>query len=442
MGRLTDAINVNNALGGQNLSDKGVVVAENATTYEIMNAIAEVSGGGVQYTSIEYNEDDTITLTDKDGIDHKMVCTYDDAGKLVGATYDGKAVELTYEGENLVVVGKTDIDLSGTKVRHEIEIFSAGNIVSSSMGTKTNDGMAIYGIGYYKAAVGNIFNSGYLISKDPDAVLTANITKTSQITYNDTIWYYGYRETTNDKSTYTDGVVSPYDAGKVDGTAAVKKILDYYFNIDGSIVPDFQNGFALGMASGGVVEVVDPTIETLIDNNGVLDSTEGTVEDKVEKLIDLAEKGENDTLKAMLLDTLTEFTITDEFSLENTRLHCASLEKFIAPNLIGKLAGYEFYLCTKIKYIDLGKITSISYTAITGCHRLETVILRNTDTIVTLPSAFTNNNSILRDDYTYFCYFYVPKALLENYKEATNWSNYANRFRAIEDYPEITGGVI
>ena len=53
---------------------------------------------------------------------------------------------------------------------------------------------------------------------------------------------------------------------------------------------DFQNGFAIGLASGGVVEVVDTTeidnLETLIDNSGVLDSTEGTATEKVEELID------------------------------------------------------------------------------------------------------------------------------------------------------------
>lgn len=43
---IIDAINTNNTLGRQNLRDKGVVVAENATTYEIMSAIADVSGGG------------------------------------------------------------------------------------------------------------------------------------------------------------------------------------------------------------------------------------------------------------------------------------------------------------------------------------------------------------------------------------------------------------
>lgn len=38
-------------------------------------------------------------------------------------------------------------------------------------------------------------------------------------------------------------------------------------------------------------------------------------------------------------------------------------------------------------------------------------------------------------------YIYVPKALLEDYKVATNWSVYANQFRAIEDYPDICGEV-
>lgn len=32
------------------------------------------------------------------------------------------------------------------------------------------------------------------------------------------------------------------------------------------------------------------------------------------------------------------------------------------------------------------------------------------------------------------CYFYVPSSLVETYKTATNWSTYADRFRAIEDY--------
>lgn len=37
-------------------------------------------------------------------------------------------------------------------------------------------------------------------------------------------------------------------------------------------------------------------------------------------------------------------------------------------------------------------------------------------------------------------YIYVPAALVDSYKAATNWSTYADQIRAIEDYPDITGG--
>ena len=101
-----------NKLGRTNLAEKGVELPETATTYEIMSKIAEiVSGGGTEYTSIVYNADNTITLTDKDGVIHTMSCTYED-GKLISATYDGKAVDLTYNGDALVKVGKTAVDIA------------------------------------------------------------------------------------------------------------------------------------------------------------------------------------------------------------------------------------------------------------------------------------------------------------------------------------------
>jgi hypothetical protein len=37
-------------------------------------------------------------------------------------------------------------------------------------------------------------------------------------------------------------------------------------------------------------------------------------------------------------------------------------------------------------------------------------------------------------------YIYVPSALVETYKTASNWVTYAAQIRAIEDYPEITEG--
>jgi hypothetical protein len=192
-------------------------------------------------------------------------------------------------------------------------------------------------------------------------------------------------------------------------------------------------------SSGGGTE----ELENLIDNSGVLDSTEGTVEDKVEQLIDLAEKGKNDTLRARLTNTLTEYTITEAFTIGNHAFNgCSNLRKFVAPNLQGGFATNVFYGCVQLHFVDLGRTTGLQSASFNGNHRIETVILRKADETVTLSGAFSNTNSITNPNYAYQCYFYVPKALLEDYKVATNWSNYANRFRAIEDYPEITGGVI
>lgn len=106
-----------NALGKTNLAEKGVKLPDTATTYNIMQAIAEIvgsSGSGTEYTSIVYNTDNTVTLTDTDGAVHTMSCTYE-GDKLIGVTYDGKAVELTYNGDALVKVGKTAVDLANAK---------------------------------------------------------------------------------------------------------------------------------------------------------------------------------------------------------------------------------------------------------------------------------------------------------------------------------------
>lgn len=72
-------------------------------------------------------------------------------------------------------------------------------------------------------------------------------------------------------------------------------------------------------------------------------------------------------------------------------------------------------------------------------------IVFSSDTLVTLNSSValigspTNTYCPISPAYTGDNpgYIYVPKALVEEYKTATNWSVFADKFRAIEDYPEI-----
>ena len=102
-----------NALGVANLTEKGVKLPDNSTTYEIMQCIANIVGGdsGKTYTSIIYKDNNTIELLDKDGVVHTMMCGYSVDGKLVTVTYDDKSVKLTYEGNKLIKVGATVVDL-------------------------------------------------------------------------------------------------------------------------------------------------------------------------------------------------------------------------------------------------------------------------------------------------------------------------------------------
>lgn len=112
-----------NALGIKNLKEKGVGLFSSGiiTTYDIMEAISMiiVGGGGIEYIDITYNEDNTIILTDKDGVEHTMECEYTD-GKLTSVKYDGKAVKLTYDGDVLVKVGKTEVDMSNAPTSIEL----------------------------------------------------------------------------------------------------------------------------------------------------------------------------------------------------------------------------------------------------------------------------------------------------------------------------------
>lgn len=97
--------------------------------------------------------------------------------------------------------------------------------------------------------------------------------------------------------------------------------------------------------------------------------------------------------------------------------------------MVGK---YAFCDCAKLTSADLSSVTTIGMCAFMRCSRLTALILRKS-TLVTLEAttALLSASKV---------YIYVPSALVDSYKTATNWSSYASKIRAIEDYPEICGG--
>ena len=116
---------------------------------------------------------------------------------------------------------------------------------------------------------------------------------------------------------------------------------------------------------------------------------------------------------------------------------CSSL-KYINLQSCKSIKGHNiFYNCTSLQSIDFPSLTAINSgtTDIFKNTSLTAIILRS-ETMCTLNSAYAFRDSPIANGTGYI---YVPSALIDSYKTATNWSTYANQFRAIEDYPDICG---
>lgn len=115
---------------------------------------------------------------------------------------------------------------------------------------------------------------------------------------------------------------------------------------------------------------------------------------------------------------------------------CANLVSARLPSLDGVITKNNinwFSNCTKLELVDLGCITEVGNNQVLYlCTNLKALILRLTSQVCTASSdclVYTSNGIKAGKGY-----IYVPRALVEDYKVATNWSTYAAQFRALEDY--------
>lgn len=113
---------------------------------------------------------------------------------------------------------------------------------------------------------------------------------------------------------------------------------------------------------------------------------------------------------------------------------CRGLKTVNMPAL-KTMESYGFQSCSALARLDFPSLIRIQAGLFYGCQSLNTLILRRSDDICYLNSTFQtfDGNPIANGT----GYVYVPRALVDKYKVATNWSVYADQFRAIEDYPEI-----
>lgn len=109
---------------------------------------------------------------------------------------------------------------------------------------------------------------------------------------------------------------------------------------------------------------------------------------------------------------------------------CSGLVTVKLPKLTS-VSTQTFYSCTKLKHADCGQLGNIPAQTFNACSALTELILRKTSSVCTLSNVNGVNNTPIGQGTGYV---YVPAALIESYKTATNWVTFANQFRALENY--------
>lgn len=197
----------------------------------------------------------------------------------------------------------------------------------------------------------------------------------------------------------------------------------------------------------------------------------------VEVTVAVPVSGDGTDKTAALLDgTITAYNNSELTEIREKAFYgCIKMTSVDLPNVV-KLGVDAFHTCKWLETINIPKLTAIPYQCFYYCFSLPdalvfpvcksvsgyaisyaetkildilgggqiesfafyrassftTLILRNTETITTLQAA----PSSIFADYTAVT-VYVPDALLENYKTATNWVKMAGQIKALSEYKGV-----
>lgn len=271
----------------------------------------------------------------------------------------------------------------------------------------------------------------------------------------DAVFYAGYEEG------HSFGDADGYDRGKAEGAESLYRLLaggftEYYSDMGGKIrkhifsycdtlvsvnFPNLTetNEYAFFYCQN-LTQVSLPQLTKLGANS--FSTCQKLTQISLPQLVEL---GSNSFKSCIKLDSVDLPNV--EILGYNAFDGCTGLTSLSLPSATTQYNS-TFYNCSKLTFIDLGRVSNVGSYVFQNCYSLKTLILRNNE-LCTLAAtnSFTKCYHILGTTNSTYNptgakdgYIYVPQALVESYKTATNWVTYADQFRAIEDYPEITGG--
>ena len=115
---------------------------------------------------------------------------------------------------------------------------------------------------------------------------------------------------------------------------------------------------------------------------------------------------------------------------------CTKLTSVVLP-AVRITDGNSMSGCSAITKADFSNLRTIRYSTFYNNKKLIALIIRR-HAVTTLDNTTNVFKNTPIESGT--GYIYVPSDMVSSYKSATNWSTYADQIRAIEDYPDITGG--
>ena len=157
----------------------------------------------------------------------------------------------------------------------------------------------------------------------------------------------------------------------------------------------------------------------------------GTIADKLNRLINTKEGIRQEINRAYNAE---EISTSDTFNsyIQKLEEHPFYIMRYIERSIesiklfnatsIGK---YAFSSCSNLTEASFPSATSIGNYAFYSCSKLTTIYVgTESDTVCTLSNtnAFSNCTNLTN--------IYVPASLVDSYKSATNWSNYASKIKA------------
>ncbi len=108
---------------------------------------------------------------------------------------------------------------------------------------------------------------------------------------------------------------------------------------------------------------------------------------------------------------------------------CSALEGTFVLSSVNTIGNQAFQNCSGLEVVIMPSITNIGQNVFINCTKLKRVIIQQSNKVATLwnISTFQNNDASRL--------IYVPDALVDAYKSATNWSTYADSIRPLSELP-------